>query len=441
MKQESGLTKKVYVPMAADLLHEGHLNIINEAKKLGKVVIGLLTDKAIAEYKEIPILNYEQRKIVMESIKGVDLVVEQKTWDYEPVLRDLKPDFLVHGDDWKTGPQKEMRLKCITIIGEWKGKVIDISYTKGISTSQITKNIKSRFINSEMRLASLPRLLNSKPILRFMEAHNGLTGIIVDNTRIENEGKTKEFDGIWLSSLTLSTSMGKPDTEVVDFSSRFQTLDQILEVTHKPIIVDGDTGGRIEHFKYRVRTLERMGVSAVIVEDKKGDKRNSLFENTVNQEQEDIEIFCEKIRVGKKSQRTDIFMIIARIESLILDKGIEDAKHRALAYLEAGADGIMIHSKSSDTKELEIFCNFYRKECPNSKPLVLVPSAYSHIREQQLEKWGADIVIYANHLIRSSYPVMEKVAKSILVSERAKEASEEYCIPIKDIICLIPEDY
>jgi phosphoenolpyruvate phosphomutase len=441
MKQENGLTKTAYVPMAADLLHEGHLNIINEAKKRGQVLIGLLTDKAISEYKDIPLLNYEQRKIVMESIKGVDQVIEQKTWDYEPILRKIKPDFLVHGDDWKNGPQKDMRLKCINILSEWNGKLIEPQHTSNISSTQMRKSIKSRFINSEMRLSSFSRLLESKPILRFLEAHNGLTGIIVENTKIEDKGISKEFDGIWLSSLTLSTSMGKPDTEVVDFSSRFQTLDQILEVTHKPIIVDGDTGGRIEHFKYRVKTLERMGVSAVIVEDKKGDKRNSLFGDDVSQEQEDIETFCEKIRVGKKSQRTDIFMIIARIESLILGKGVEDAKNRALAYLSAGADGIMIHSKSKDTKEVEEFCNFYRKECPKSKPLVLVPSAYSHVTDNQLEKWGANVVIYANHLIRSSYPVMEKVAKSILVSGRAKEASDEHCIPIKEIIRLIPEDY
>ena len=439
MEKENSITKKVYVPMAADMLHEGHLNIINEAKKLGQVIIGLLTDKAIAEYKDVPLLSFEQRKIVMESIKGVNQVIEQNIWNYEPILRKIKPDFLVHGDDWKIGPQKEMRLKCINVLKEWNGKLVEPKYTSNISSTKIQKSIKSRFINSEMRLSSLSRLLESKSIVRFLEAHNGLTGIIVENAKAEEKGILKEFDGIWLSSLTLSTSMGKPDTEVVDFSSRFQTLDQILEVTHKPIIVDGDTGGRIEHFKYRVKTLERMGVSAVIVEDKKGDKRNSLFGDDISQEQEDIEIFSEKIRVGKRSQRTDIFMIIARIESLILGKGIEDAKKRALAYLNAGADGIMIHSKSKDTKEVEDFCKFYRKEC--SKPLILVPSAYSHIPETKLETWGANIVIYANHLIRSSYPIMEKVANSILVNGRAKEAADEHCIPIKDIIRLIPEDY
>jgi len=428
--------KLVYVGMSADLIHPGHLNIINEAKKLGKVIVGVLTDKAIASYKRLPFLTYEQRKIIVENIKGVSEVVPQETLDYVPNLRKIRPDFVVHGDDWKEGVQKETRQKVIDILKEWGGELVEVPYTKGISSSQLSAAIKEIGTSPELRLKTLKRLLYSKPIIRVLEAHNGLTGLIVEHTKILKDNQLKEFDAMWVSSLTEATAKGKPDIELPDLSSRINVLQDILESTTKPIIFDGDTGGQTEHFVYLVRTLERLGISAVIIEDKVGLKKNSLFGTEVFQEQEEVHKFANKITTGKKSQVSDDFMIIARIESLILGKGVYDALIRAKAYIEAGADALMIHSKEKDIGEITKFCNEYSK-FEKKVPLVAVPSTYSHITEKELENLGINIVIYANHLLRSAYPAMKKTAESILMNERAKEA-EEFCMPIKDILNLIP---
>lgn len=432
--------KIVYIGMSVDLVHQGHLNIINEGNKLGKVIIGLLTDQAIASYKRLPLIAFNERKIIVENLKGVHKVIPQKTLDYSSNLKKVKPDFVVHGDDWKIGVQKEVRKKVIQTLSNWGGKLVEPKYTKNISSTDLINAVKSRGITPSKRMKSLRRLIDVKPIVRILEAHNGLTGLIVENTHIMKNGKKSEFDGIWESSLTDSTSKGKPDTELVDFTSRFQSIEEILEVTTKPIIVDGDTGGKIEHFKFRVKTLERLGVSAIIIEDKIGSKRNSLFGTDVKQSQDSIKNFSKKIIEGKKSLVTEDFMIIARIESLILNKGMNDALKRAKAYIKAGADGIMIHSKSKDGKEIKEFCNNYNS-LENRLPLVVVPSTYGHLAEKDLEKLGINVVIYANHLIRSAYPSMVNTAKSILKNERVKEASDNYCMPIKDIIRLIPEDY
>lgn len=429
--------KKVYVPMAVDILHTGHINIIEVARNLGDVTIGLLTDKAIVNYKRLPMLEFKNRKRIVENIKGVKSIVTQDTYDYEPILRKLKPDYLVHGDDWKTGFQSQMREKIIKLLNEWGGKLVEPEYTKGISSTAIIDELTKNGITADTRRKSFIRLLTVKPIVRILEAHTGLTGLIVEKTHIEKDGKRIEFDGIWESSLTDSTSKGKPDTELVDFSSRFSTIEEILEVTTKPIIVDGDTGGRIEHFKFRVKTLERLGVSAVIIEDKVGAKRNSLFGTEVEQTQDEIENFCNKISEGKKAQVSSDFMIIARIESLILNKGMKNALKRAKAYIGAGADGIMIHSKEKDGKEIVEFCNKYQK-IKNRAPLIVVPSTYHHMTEAELQNLGVNVVIYANHLLRAAYPTMVNTAKSILEYGRAKEASEKYCMSIKDIITLIP---
>ena len=430
--------KKVYIGMSADIIHEGHLNIIKTGRDLGEVIIGLLTDEAIASYKRIPMMNFNQRKMIIENIKGVDQVIAQETLDYSFNLKKIKPDYVVHGDDWKKGVQKKTRDKVKKILNEWGGRLIEPKYTDGISSTKIIESYKNKGVTSDYRLKSLKRLLHVKPVSTFLEAHNGITGIVVENTKVEVEDKEKEFDGIWLSSLTVSTSMGKPDNELVDFSSRFNVLDEIIEVTTKPIIVDADTGGKIEHFQYNVRTLERMGVSAVIIEDKIGYKRNSLFGTDVSQKQDSIENFCEKIKQGNDALITDEFMIIARIESLILKNGLDDALKRAKSYINAGASGIMIHSKEKDGEEIKKFCyefNSFRKDTP----LVVVPSTFSHLTEKELADLGANIVIYGNHLIRSAYPAMLKTAKSILRNGRSKEASNKYCMPIKEIINLIPE--
>ena len=435
---ENKKSKKVYIAMSADLVHQGHVNIIAEGHKLGKVIIGLLTDEAIASYKRLPLIAFNERKIIVENLKGVEKVVPQTTLDYVPNLKELKPDYVIHGDDWKTGVQKEVRQRVLDTLAEWGGELVEPKYTEGVSSTDLIAAVKAQGITPGKRMKTLRRLIAVKPIVRILEAHNGLTGLIVEKTSIEKDGRKLEFDGIWESSLTDSTAKGKPDTELVDFSSRFSTIEEILEVTTKPIIVDGDTGGRIDHFKFRVKTLERLGVSAIIIEDKIGDKRNSLFGTTVPQQQDSIEHFSQKIHEGKQSQITTDFMIIARVESLILKKGMADALKRTEAYIAAGADGIMIHSKEKDGKEIIEFCEKFQK-FETKVPLIVVPSTYAHMTESELQDLGINVIIYANHLLRSAYPSMIKAAQSILENRRAKEASEEYCMSIKDIITLIPE--
>ena len=424
--------KIVYIAMCADLIHHGHLNIINNAKKYGKVIVGLLTDSAISSYKRLPALNYEQRKIVVENIKGVDKVIPQNTLDYIPNIEKIKPDFVVHGDDWKTGVQKQIRNQVIKKLKKWGGEVIDIPYTKDISSTKLHNYLKSIGTTSDVRRKMLRRLIESKSIVRILEAHNGLTGLIVEKTKVGYD----EFDGMWLSSLTHSASKGKPDTQYVDITTVNQTLSEIFDVTTKPIIVDLDNGGSVEHFKPVIRSLERLGVSAVIIEDKIGNKRNSLFKDTSNQLQDTIEDFSYKILEGKKSLVTKDFMIIARIESFILGNGLPDALQRAEAYINAGADGVMIHSKSKEPNEIISFCKEYKK-LKKIVPLVVVPSTYNRITEKELIDIGVNVVIYANHLLRSSYPSMVNTTKSILKNKRSYEANDN-CLPIKQVLELIP---
>ena len=426
--------KKVYVGMCADLIHHGHLNIIKKATEYGEVTIGLLTDSAIASYKRLPALNYEQRKIVVENIKGVNKVIPQETLDYIPNIEKLKPDFVVHGDDWKTGVQKQVRQQVIDKLNEWGGEVIDIPYTKSISSTKLHNHLKEIGTTSDIRRKMLKRLIESKPIVKILEAHNGLTGLIVEKTKVDYE----EFDGMWLSSLTHSASKGKPDTQYVDITTVSQTLGEIFDVTTKPMIVDLDNGGLVEHFKPMVRSLERLGVSAVIIEDKTGNKRNSLFEDTSNQLQDSIEDFSYKISEGKKSLVTKDFMIMARIESFILGNGLDDAIERAEAYIKAGADGIMIHSKSKTPDEIISFCKEYNK-FKKRAPLVVVPSTYNKVTEKELTDIGVNVVIYANHLLRSAYPSMVDTATSILQNKRSYEANDK-CLPIKQVLELIPND-
>lgn len=428
--------ESVYVGMSADLLHPGHLNIISEARKLGDVTIGLLTDEAIASYKRLPYMDFEQRKIIVENIQGVKEVIPQKQLDYEINLRLLKPKYVVHGDDWKEGIQKKVRQKVIDVLSEWDGILIEIPYTKGISSTQLNMDLRDIGTTPDIRLKRLKRLIESKPIVRILESHSGLTGLICENTAINLEGKQEEFDGMWSSSLTDSTLKGKPDIEAVDLTTRLHSINDILECTTKPIIYDGDTGGKTEHFVFTVRTLERLGISAIIIEDKVGLKKNSLFGIDVKQQQDSIEAFSFKISSGKKAQITKDFMIIARIESLICGKNIEHALTRAYAYIKAGADAIMIHSKEKSGNDIKEFCLKFR-EVDKFTPLVAVPSTYNHINEETLTKWGINVVIYANHMLRSSYPAMVEVAKTILLNGRSLETNEK-CLSIKEILHLIP---
>lgn len=428
--------KKVYVGMSADIIHPGHLNIIKEASKLGSVTVGVLTDEAIASYKRLPYLTYDQRSLVVKNLKGVDEVIPQTTLDYRPNLEKLRPDYVVHGDDWKEGVQKETRQKVIDTMAQWGGKVIDIPYTQGISSTQLNHKLKEIGTTPEIRLKRLRRLIDAKPIVRICESHSGLTGLIIENTVVDVNGVKREFDGMWSSSLTDSTSKGKPDIEAVDLTTRLHDLNDALECTTKPVIFDGDTGGKIEHFVFTVRTLERLGISAVIIEDKVGLKKNSLFGTDAIQTQDSIEHFCEKIHAGKQAQITHDFMIIARIESFIAGKGLNDAIERANAYIEAGADGIMIHSKDKSGEDIKAFCKELRKAHANI-PIVVVPTTYNHITEDELAEWGVNVVIYANHMLRSAYPAMVNTAKSILTNGRSYEAND-LCMPVKEILELIP---
>ena len=431
------MAKKVYLGMIADIMHPGLINIINKGAEYGDVIIGLFTDKAIATHKRLPYLTYEQRETVVRSIHGVTDVVPQDDWSYVPNLVKYKPDYIIHGDDWLEGPDKYIRDEVFKVMEAMGGKVIEIPYTKGITSSGLAEELESLGTTPQARLKSLRRLITAKPIVRIMESHCGLTGLIIEHTKVEVGNEVREFDGMWASSLTDSTSKGKPDIEAVDLTTRLHDLNDSLEVTTKPVIYDGDTGGKTEHFVFTVRTLERLGVSAVIIEDKVGLKQNSLFGTDAVQTQDTIEGFCSKIQAGKEAQVTRDFMIIARIESLIAGKPVEDALERAFAYVAAGADGIMIHSKNKDGMDIKEFCQRFREK-DNHTPIVAVPTTYAQFTEEELASWGINIVIYANHMLRSAYPAMVKCAERILETTRCLEASEEYCMPIKQILNLIP---
>jgi len=429
--------KVVYLGMIGDIMHPGLINIINEGAKYGDVMIGLFTDKAIATHKRLPYLTYDQRKTVVESIKGVSSIVPQDEWSYVPNLLKYKPDYIIHGDDWVYGPDKYIRDEVFKVMEKLGGEVIEIPYTKGISASGLKDEIDSLGVTPQQRLASLRRLISAKPVVRILESHNGLTGLIAEHTSVEVNGQHREFDGMWASSLTDSTSKGKPDIEAVDLTTRLHDLNDTLEVTTKPVIYDGDTGGKLEHFVFTVRTLERLGISAVIIEDKVGLKQNSLFGTDAIQTQDTIEGFCNKIKAGKEAQITRDFMIISRCESLIAGKPVDDALERCHAYVAAGADGVMIHSKDKSGEDIKEFCLRFREKDPHT-PIVAVPTTYNQFTEEELAEWGINVVIYANHMLRSAYPAMVKCAERILETSRSLEASDEYCMPIKQILNLIP---
>ena len=431
------MAKTVYLGMIGDIIHPGLINIINEGAKYGDVMIGLFTDKAIATHRRLPYLNYEQRKNVIENLKGVACVVPQDEWSYVENLKRYKPDYIIHGDDWQKGSDRFIRDEVFKVMKALGGEVIEIPYTRGVSDSSLKEEIATLGVTPQIRLSSLRRLLACKPVTRILESHNGLTGLIIEHLKVDVDGQEREFDGLWASSLTDSTSKGKPDIEAVDLTTRLHDLNDALEVTTKPIIFDGDTGGKVEHFGFTVRTLERLGISAVIIEDKVGLKQNSLFGTDAVQTQDTIEGFCHKIQVGKEAQITRDFMIISRCESLIAGKSVDDALERCHAYVAAGADGVMIHSKDKSGEDIKSFCQRFREKHAHT-PIVAVPTTYNQFTEEELANWGINIVIYANHMLRSAYPAMVKCATSILEHSRSMEAAEQYCMPIKDILNLIP---
>lgn len=429
--------KTAYTCFCTDVIHEGHLNIINEAKKRGRVIIGCLSDAASIRYNKFPTISQEERLKLYRSIEGVDEVVIQNDMLYDDVIKLIKPDYVLHGDNWVDGPEKAIHDHVENLVKEYGGELVDIPYTYNEKVKKIDMQLREKLAMPEYRRKRLRQLLSLTPIVKAMEAHSGLTGLIVEKTVVEHDGRLDQFDAMWISSLCDSTAKGKPDIELVDMTSRFRTIDDITEVTTKPIIFDGDTGGLTEHFVYTVRSLEKMGVSAVIIEDKKGLKKNSLFGTEVKQTQATIEEMSAKIAAGKKAQLTDDFMIIARIESLILEKGMEDALARAHAFVAAGADGIMIHSRKKEPDEILEFCDKFRADNKET-PIVVVPSSFNVITEEELAAHGVNIVIYANQLTRSAFPAMQKTAEDILRYHRAKEVDDRL-MKIKDIITLIDE--
>lgn len=426
----------VYVGMSADMLHPGHINIINEATKLGDVTVGLLTDRAVASYKRLPHLDYDQRKSIVEAMKGVAEVIPQHTLDYRPNLLALRPGIVVHGDDWKTGIQAQVRQQVIETLAQWGGRLVEVQYTPGISSTMLNRAIKEQGTTPDRRRNQLKRLLHARELIRVLEVHSGLSSLIAENLEVETNGQKRSFDAFWMSSLTDSTNKGKPDIEAVDTTDRANTISSIFEVTTKPMIYDGDTGGKPEHFAFTVRTLERLGVSAIVIEDKIGLKKNSLLGCDAGQTQDRVEDFCAKIQIGKRARVSSDFMIFARCESLILNQGMDDAVTRCKAYLEAGADGIMIHSCKADGAEILEFCRRY-KSFGAGKPLIVVPSSFDRITEAEFADAGVNIVIYANHMLRAAYPAMQRAAEKILVNERAFEVRED-CMSIKDILGIIP---
>jgi phosphoenolpyruvate mutase len=430
--------KKVYVGLAVDIIHEGHINILKKANSYGDVTVGLLTDEAIASYKNIPYLDFKRRKIVIQNIKYVKKVIPQNTLDYVPNLNLLKPDFVVHGDDWKTGVQKKTRERVIKTLKKWSGKLIEPKYTKKISSTIIKSKILEIGASPQNRVSRLKRLLTSKDIVRILESHNSLTGLIIENLKINKNKINIEFDGMWSSSLTDSATKGKPDNSSVDFSSRISSLNDMMDVTTKPLVFDADNGGQLEHLPFLVRSLERSGTSAIIIEDKIGLKKNSLFKNQSGTKQDKPEIFAKKIVQICESRQSNDFLVIARIESFIVGKGLDDALKRAEVYSKAGADAILIHSKEKTPKEIFSFAREFRKS-KNFIPLVSVPSTYSKVYEKDLIKNGFKLVIYANQLLRAAYPAMKNAAKTILEKSRAFEIDKKI-IPIKEIINLIKND-
>ena len=429
-------SRTVYMCFSTDIIHGGHIAIIKKAHKLGRLIIGVLSDEAVVSYKRLPLVPASERKIMFENVAGVYKVVDQRTLSYKENLEKYKPAIVVHGDDWCTGFQKPIRDEVVSVLASYGGRLVEFPYSSDQKYEEIQARTRAELAMPDIRRGRLRKVLETKGLVTAMEAHDGLTGLIVENTVVHRDGGAHQFDAMWVSSLCDSTAKGKPDIELVDMTSRFRTIEDITEVTTKPIIFDGDTGGKTEHFVYTVRSLERLGVSMVIIEDKTGLKKNSLFGTEVMQTQDSIENFCAKIQAGKRAQRTKEFMICARIESLILEKGLDDALERAFAFAEAGADAIMIHSRKKDPSEIQAFIEGFRAK-DTTTPIVLVPTSFNSVTEEEWKERGANIIIYANQLMRAEVPAMQKAAETILKYHRAEEC-DSMLMPFKDIIRMIP---
>lgn len=432
------IVKTVYLNVSTDILHYGHIELMKKAASLGELIVGVLTDDVVAQYRQVPLVPYEKRKEMISQLSFVKKVVKQDALSYEAILQQYHPDIIVHGDEWKTGKKSRIRQELLNLLQQYGGELVEFPYTTDDTINTLESSVFRRYAVPEIRRGMLKRLLKLKKSLSVLEAHNGLTGLVVEHAHaISEEGMEKSFDAMWISSLCDSAVRGKPDIELIDWSSKIDRINEIMEVTTKPIIVDGDTGGLPEHFVYNIQTLERVGVSAIIIEDKTGLKKNSLFGTEVKQVQEIPEVFADKIRRGKQALKTQDFMIFARIESLILEKGMEDALHRARIYIEAGADGIMIHSRQKTPDEVFEFCHQLKAEYPEL-PIVAVPTTYNRVKEDILAANGINVIIHANHLLRSAFPAMQKTAEYILQDGCSGLRADQNCMPIKEVIRFIP---
>ncbi|MDJ0824059.1 MAG: phosphoenolpyruvate mutase [Rhodobacter sp.] len=425
----------VYVSMTAEILHNGHLRILKEAKKHGRVTVGLLTDRALENKKPIPLLSFEQRKEILEALDCVDEVIAQDEWDYDACIDTHKPRVFVHGDKWD-GPLTGMRERAIARLESYGGTFVELPYSHEFDGTHIAPQMAASLATPFAKQKAFRRMMQSKRLVRFLEAHSPLAALIGEHTKVQRNGDVLQYDGFWSSSLTDSTEMGLPDIEALDVTRRLQNIDEIFEVTTKPLVFDADTGGKAEHFELKVRTMERMGIAAAIIEDKTGLKKNSLLGTSVPQTQASIPEFQEKIRAGIEGQKYRGMMIIARLESLILGQGIDDALRRADAYVTAGAGAVMIHSKERDPAQVFAFTDAFAQDHPEV-PIVAVPSSYNTVHDHELQAHGIKMIIYANHMLRSSYKAMEQTARAILEHGRTAEIEDEI-ITIPQILKLIP---
>jgi phosphoenolpyruvate phosphomutase len=428
--------KTVFVVMSAEIFHPGHLNIIKVARDLGEVTVGLATDRFNARYKRLTLMSYEDRKAIVENINGVKNVIAQDTLDLAPILRELRPDYFVHGDDWKFGPLKAVRQQVLEVMQEWGGVLVEPPYTEGISSTKLNAAWRSIGATPETRIRHFRRMLEFQPVVRLLEVHNSLSGIIIERTLVEGNERDKEFDGMWYSDLTDSLAKGKPNSSFVDLTSRINTIHGILESTTKPLIVEAGNGGITEHFVSTVKTLERLGVSAVVIADKVGYEGAVFSLNGNEPVQEDVNDFARKIASGKKTQVNKDFSIITQINSLVMHEDVENALRRARVYIEAGVDALMIHSNVETLTDFFEFCRSYRN-LEDKVPLLAAIPARSSLDEDQLISAGVQFIVYPDQLLRAAYTSMLNAAKTLLIQARASDVDELYA-PISEICDFVP---
>jgi len=400
--------KTVYVGMVGDMLHVGHINILKTAARLGRVTVGVLTDRAVVGYKRLPLLAFEDRVRVVESIADVAAVVPQKTLSYVENLRALRPDYVVHGDDWRYGDQvSRARAEVIATLGEWGGELVEVAYTKGISSTAIHRSGAADALFSGTRQGRLRRLLAAKPTLRIVEAHSGLSAKIAAEVR-GPDGATG-FDAVWQSGLTDAIHRGKSDGGAVDRGRRLQAVEEILDAGPLPLIYDGRAAGRPETVFDLTRALDKAGVSALCLGDRSDPDRTGP-------EMSPAETVAQ-IEAVRAACPTGAVMAISRIVVAAPGNGgsgaLDRALDRALALLEAGSDAVMFDS-AADTAEpiLDIAARLRRQR--RDVPLFAAQSDRWGAPIHRFENAGIDAVVYETHLLRATVAPMRRAATALL---------------------------